>query len=535
MRVIGLDIHPDRVSAIEVDTAFGRFEVRDTHELLVNPGEIPEATAERLLSALNKKVDRLVVSAPTEISTFRNLQIASKDKKAVKSALEFELEDDLPFERESLHYDSVTLSSGQQGSLIHVGATKKESFSNYLQNLKSFGLDPEVITTDPWAYRTLLQRIAPIDPILLFGLERNKVFFYVHHQNKPILYREIQFGLNKIEQKLEQNFGATQGEIHQWMRDVGVNNIDEKVSNSISDALEVLITEIKQTELSARSTLKMSIDQIWITGEGAQLPGIMSWLEEASGKNVSLFKPLSLIAANQLTYSDSTEIHFAKALALGMSIIPLDKLHPINLRKASFSKTSEGSTSVWEMIRKPLPFIAITALVFFATKSIEFQYYKGRLSDTDEVLKKSVKTYFNTTLGSSLSDNATRNYLADTDKLKKTIQTDLTKEREMSKIFAPNNNSPFDFLKSLSQKISKDIVLDMVQFSAGTEITDSYKENRPFKATLSFLVSNPQMLAKLSDLLEKTYKLKKGNSEEITQDGRKVFKIMFSGMVENAK
>jgi len=238
----------------------------------------------------------------------------------------------------------------------------------------------------------------------------------------------------------------------------------------------------------------------------------MSWLENACNKNVSLFKPLSLLSPNQMSYSDNTEIHFAKSLALGMSTIPLDKLHPINLRKASFLKTSKDSTSIWEMIRKPLPFIAITAVVFFATKSIEFQYYKGRLSDTDDALKHSVKTYFNTTLGSSLSDNATRNYLADPDKLKKTVQTDLAKEREMSKLFAPNNNSPFDFLKSLSKKIGKDIVLDMVQFNAGSELTDSYKENRPFKATLTFLVANPQMLAKLSDLLEKTYKLKKNNS-----------------------
>jgi len=535
MRVIGLDIHPDRVCAIEVDTAFGRFEVRDTHELPVAEDSTPEATGERLIASFNRKVDRLVVSAPTEICTFRNLQVASKDKKAVKSALEFELEDDLPFDRDSLHYDSVTISTSQQGSLIHVGATKKESFSNYLTNLQNSGLDPEVITTDPWAYRTLLQRIAPEAPVLLFGLERNKAFFYIHHQNKPILFREIQFSLKKIEQKLEQDFGSTQGEIHAWMRDVGVTGIDEKVSSAIAEALEILIPEIKQTELAARATLKVAIEQLWITGEGAQLPGIIRWLEDACGKRVSLFKPLSLLSPNQMDYSDNTEIHFAKSLALGMSIIPLDKLHPINLRKGKFVKESQNSTSVWEMVRKPLPFIAITAVVFFATKSIEYQYYKGRLSDTDDALKRSVKTYFNTTTGSSLSENTTRNYLADPDKLKKTVQTDLAKERELSKLFAPNNNSPFDFLKSISQKIGKDVVVDMVQFSAGQELTDSYKENRPFKASLSFLVSNPQVLSKLSDLLEKTYKLKKGNSEEVTVDGRKVFKIMFSGMVENSK
>ena len=535
MRVVGLDIHPERVSAIEIDTAFGRFEIRDLHDLRVDEGTTPEAAAYRLITSLTRKIDRLVVTAPTEICTFRNLQITSKDKKAVKAALEFELEDDLPFDRENLHYDFATLSSGPQGSSIHVGATKKESFAEFLDNLKNFGIDPEVITTDPWAYRTLFQRIASDKPTLLFGLERNKAYFYIHHQNKPVLYREIQFGLKKIEQHLEETFSATQGEIHGWIRDVGVNGYDEKVANAIAESLEILVPELKQTELAARASLKSPIEQVWITGEGATLPGLIKWFEDATGKSTGLYRPLALLSQNKLSYSEDSEIHFSKALAIGMTAIPMDKINPINLRKGKFAKTSKGSNSVWDMIRKPLPYLAITSVVFFATKGVEFQYYKGRLSDTDDTLKRAVKNYFSTTTGNSISDSAVRNHLADPDKLKKMVETETTKEREMSKLFVPNSNSPFDFLKTLSQRIGKDVVVDMIKFDAGTEITDTYRENRPFKADLTFIVSNPQIMAKLSEVLENNYHLKKGVSEEITQDGKKAFKIAFSGTVESSK
>jgi len=146
-----------------------------------------------------------------------------------------------------------------------------------------------------------------------------------------------------------------------------------------------------------------------------------------------------------------------------------------------------------------------------------------------------VKTYFSASSGSNISDNSVRNYLADMDKMKKTVQNELSREREMSKLFTPNKNSPINFLKSLSQNIGKDIVVDMIKFDAGSEIVDSYKENRPFKTELAFLVANPQIMAKLSETLEKTYQMKKGNSEEVEDSGRKVFKISFNGSVESAK
>jgi Tfp pilus assembly PilM family ATPase len=535
MRVVGMDIHAERVSAVEIDTAFGRFELRDTHQIKVMEGTSAEEAANRLINSLLRKPDRLVISAPSEMCTFRNLQINSRDKKAVRSALEFELEDDLPFDKDNLHYDAVTLSVGPQGSAIHVGAGKKESFKSFLEHLNSYGIDPEVITTDPWAFRTLLQRIGTGKPIMLFGLEKTKTYVYIHHENKPVLYREIQFGIRKIEQKLAEDLSGTQEQIRSWIHDVGFNGIDQKVSESISEIFAALAPEIKQIELAARHSLKESISHIWITGEGAFIPGFSHWLSDITGKSVDLFRPLSLLSNQKLSYSDSSEIDFGKAIALAMTAIPMDKLPPINFRKNEFEKHSADKTSTWETIRKPLPYIAITALVFFATKSIELQYYKGRLNEVDESLKQSVKNYFSISSGSNISDNSVRNYLADMDKLKKTVQSELSRERELSKLFSPNKNSPINFLKSISQNIGKDIVVDMIKFDAGSDLVDSYKENRSFKTELSFLVANPQMMAKLSDVLEKTYHMKKGASEEVNEDGRKIFKISFNGSVESVK
>ena len=537
MRVLGLDISKDVVACVEIESAFGRFEIRETHEGPVAEQQDPVATASRLLESLAGKPGRVVTPAPVEIGTFRNIQVATRDKKAIRAALNFELEDDLPFESENLHYDYAALTSTEPGTLVHVGAVRKDSFESHLAGLQASGIDPDVITTDAWAYRCLFSRFhKPLPgqngagPVLLIGLERHKTFFYVNGRNRPVLYREIPFGLANIEQKLESQMSATRDELRSWVQDIGVTGINEEVSNVIGETLEILVPEIKQTELAARSQLKEEIEQILITGEGALMPGILEWIEAAARIPCALFRPLSALSTSQIAYSELSEVRFARALALATTLIPADKIPALNLRKGPFSKASASGDSPLEILKKPLPYLLMTAFVFFATKLIETNYYQSRLADVDTQVKRAVKSYYG-----DISDSAARSYLSNPEKLRKTISGEIERERELSKLFAPNKGSPANLLRSLSEKIGKDVVVDLVSFDAGSDNVDAYVENQPLKVSLSFVVANPQILSRLGDIVEKNFGLKRGNSEEITREGRKMLRVIFSGTVGGGK
>lgn len=534
MRILGLDIQKNAIAAVEVDTAFGKFEVRDTHEMKLDAGYDPIGAAAQLLASLPKQPDRLVQTIPTTFSTFRNLNIASKDKKAVRAALEFELEDDLPFESDLLHYDSVILQSGAQGSSIHVGATRRDALEPWLESLRAASIDPEVLTTEPWVYRSLIARmigtrdLAP--PVLLMGIEEERTFFYVQNAGVPLVFREIPFGLIQIQHELAQRFENTSPEeSRRWILDLGLAGVDESVSNALFEILDRWIPEIKQTELAVRATLPTSIDQIWITGEGALIPGLQSWLQQNTERPVALFRPLSQIAAGSVTYSDHSEVRFARALGMAMALVSVDKLSPINLRKGAFSKQGAPGFSTLDLIKKPLPYAITLLSILLITKTIEVKYYQGRLDETEDTVKRAVKNYFG-----GISDSAVRNHLADMSRLKRNIEGDLAKERELSKLLSPNAGSPFDFLKVISNKISKDVVLDLVQYDVGSDFTESFKDKRAVQANLTFLVASATSLAKLTEILQKDFGFKKGNSEEITQEGRKTFKVSFTGSLNQS-
>jgi hypothetical protein len=365
---------------------------------------------------------------------------------------------------------------------------------------------------------------------LLLGIEDQKTTIYIHQDTKPVLFREMPFGKMNIIQRLSDTFGSHPDEIHSWIRDVGLSGSDEKISRVIADVLEPLVSEIKQSELSARAITKNNIEQILLTGELALMPGLTQWVESTTGKNAAIFKPLRAISPQQLSYSDLTEVQFTKALGLALSVIAIDKLPVLNFRKGAFAKTGAEDDQLLRSLKRVTPYAAVVLMTLFATKFIESQYYKSRLDVADDTLRIAVKNYFG-----GIADSAARTYMASPEKLKQTVQTDLAKERELSKLFNASKSSPLDLLKSLSTKVGRDVVLDMVKFESGNDTNEPFDEARALKTILVFLVTNPQHIAKLTDVLEKGFELKKDGSEETKIEGKAMYRVTFSGQIGAGK
>ncbi|HAR42279.1 MAG TPA: hypothetical protein DCS07_06560, partial [Bdellovibrionales bacterium] len=97
MKILGVDIGSKSIKAVELDSSFGRYEIRDYHEIPLEPGEQTSSALSRLVHALPRRPDRVVTALRTGVVTFRNLDLPAKNKKVLMAAIGFELEDDLPF------------------------------------------------------------------------------------------------------------------------------------------------------------------------------------------------------------------------------------------------------------------------------------------------------------------------------------------------------------------------------------------------------------------------------------------------------
>jgi type IV pilus assembly protein PilM len=546
MRILGIDLGSQSIKAVEVDSAFGRYEIHDYHEIARHPGQpVGEALAQ-LVAGLAKQPDKITVAMRTSQVTFRNLTLPTKDKKAIQAGVGFELEDELPFALEDSQFDYSTISQTKQATTVHVAATLKKHLAAFLAPWLSANVDPDLITTEAWAYRAVLNRVLgeagqnpQAQPTLLIQIGHERTVLYLHWRGQPVLAREIPWGGRDITTAICQKYQIPIEQAESAKLDHGfvvptaqrADATPEQLefSDTLLEPISALFGVIKQTELSCKNTTQKPLGMIYLSGGTSLLPGLAKVLEEHAGTPVRPLQALSSVAASGVTYSEQTDGTYLLAASLALCLVGPDRTATINFRRGEFAKQGSSRGIDFKQLRKPLLAFGAVASCFFASLLVQSSVYQSRLEETDAQLDKSIRSFFG-----SISTSAVNGYLRDTSKLKASINQSITKQKEISRMVGPNPRSPTDFLKELSASVPKDVVVDLTHYQVGAAPASPYglgSAPPETQASLTFLVSNPQVAEKLGGILgNKLTGLQKGKMEETkASDGTQRWKITYSG------
>jgi general secretion pathway protein L len=293
--------------------------------------------------------------------TFRNLQLPTRDKKAIQAGVGFELDDELPFSIENATFDYSILSQSKQGSQLHVAATLQKNVAAALDQWSIAGISPDLITTEAWAYRTLLNRvIAPSEqesPTLLLQIGHERTVLYIHFKGVPVLCREISWGGKDLTLAICQRYQTPVRQAEEAKLDHGfvvppsqtgeVTPDQLEFSNALLVPIEKLLADIKQAELTCKNITNQTIKSAYITGGTSLLPGLNRLLEETMHIEVKPLPGLSAIATSGVTYSEAADATFLLASSLALCTVGAERATAINFRKA------HGFSRHWsELFRK---------------------------------------------------------------------------------------------------------------------------------------------------------------------------------------
>jgi type IV pilus assembly protein PilM len=542
MRILGIDLGSSSIKAVEIDSAFGRYDIHDYHEHPVIPGSAPEEAAAALIQGLAKTPDRIVVALKTSHTTFRNLQLPTRDKKAIQAGVGFELEDELPFPTEDSNYDYAILTQNKQGSTIHVAATMNRHLVESIQMWNRGQIDPDILSTEAWAYRILLNRVlGPTGqelPILLVQIGHENTTFYLHWKGAPALIREIHWGGKDLTVAICQHYQIPMEQAESIKLDRGAlilgnpgNEItpeQRELSDCLEKALDPLASELKQTDFITKSITRHTIHTVYLAGGTSLLPGIGPWIEARIQAPVQPLRALSATTSSGVTYSDQTDARFLLAASLALCLVGPDRALCINFRKGDFSKEGKARELNLKALTKPLTALGVVAFCLFLSLVVQSTVYKSRLASTDAQLERSARSFFG-----QMSSSALRTYMANPASLKSAVDKELNKQRELNRLFGPNAKSPLDFLSNLSATIPKDIVVDLIQYQEGSAPAETYiNSDANHTASLTFLIANPQLAERLGSIVgNKISNMQRGKMEEVpSPDGNgKKWKITFSG------
>lgn len=550
MRILGLDIGSTSIKAVEVDTAFGRFEIHEYHEVRVNPGESAIAVAGGLIQSLPRSPDRVVVPLRANRVTLRNLRLPTRDKKAIQSSVAFELEDDLPFEEDQAASDFVILGSLGNESQVHVAAALKVTIEDYLGLSIPAGVDPDTLTTEAVAYRALVRKMNLPDsiqerPILIVNIGHERTTLYAQHQGVPLLCREIPWGGRDVNVLLSNRYSLSvdasektkvdNGFVLPLSQLSGVSEQQKDFSETVYEALQGLIRDIRQADLSCKNLSGHRAGFVYVAGGTSLLPGLPAVLSEETKIPCQPLRALSTVKSG-VTYSEETDAKFALAAGAALSYVTSERPFLINFRKGEFAKNGRAAEIDLSLFAKPLRTLAIAAALLLVILGVESTLYDQRIKDTNAQLERTVKSFFG-----NLSSSAVRTYLSNTKSLNKNIDAELAKERNLVALLAPNPNSPYEFLRDLSGSIPKDPAVDLMRYHVGSSVkTEPYSSpgvTNP-SVELEFWVKSPETAEKLSRLLEgKLRNAQIGGIEEVPPAGKggaKRYKFTARGAIGDA-
>lgn len=552
MRILGLDIGSTSIKAVEVDTAFGRFEIHEYHEVKVNPGESAIAVAGAMVRSLPKSPDRVVVPLRANRVTLRNLRLPTRDKKAIQSSVAFELEDDLPFETDQAASDFVILGTTGQESQIHVSAALKTMLDDYLGLAVESGVDPDTLTSEACAYRALLRKMPLPEttlerPILVVNIGHERTTIYAQFGGIPLYCREIAWGGRDITVILSNRYGLSMDAAERTKMDNGfvlplsqlatVSEQQRDFSETVYEALQGLCRDIRQADLSCKNLTGHRPGMIFITGGTSLLPGLPALLSEETKMVCQPLRALSQVKTG-VTYSEETDAKFALAAGAALSFLTSERPFLINFRKGEFAKHGGRADLDLSLFAKPLKTLAASAVILLILLGVESTLYDQRIKDTNAQLEKTVKNFFG-----SLSPSAVKSYLSNTANLKKNIDAELSKERALVALLAPNPHSPLEFLKDLSTSVSKDVVTDLMKYHVGSSTNaEPYASSSISEPSveLEFWVANPQIAEGLQRAISS--KIKGYRKSELTEvEGKaapgaaKKYRITINGSIGEAK
>jgi len=542
MRVLGLDLGSTSIKAVELDTAFGRYDIHDYHELKIEAGADPLDVAKTLIKSLPKSPDRVAVSLKTGQTTFRNLQLPTKDRKAIQASIGFELDDDLPFPLEQSIYDYSILSQTGQTTHVHVATTMRKYVERQIADTGTIGLDPDIITSQAWAYRTLLNRIiapsAQQQPIMLAQIGHRKTTLYIHWRGFPVFARELQWGGADISAAICKKFSipleqAEQAKIQHGFVLPGsqkqkATREQIEFSDAILEPISEFIRDLRQVALICKNITHTGLSALYVAGGTSLLPGFSRVLEEELSLTVKPLQALSSVNPSGVTYSEHSDATFVEAIALALCFVKTsDRSVTINFRKGSQAKHARTRELTLSALKGPMIGLGAVVTSMFVSLMIQTTSYNSELKTINTQMEKSIKSLFG-----QVSSSAMRTYIASPSALKNSVNKELGKQRELSKLHGPNPQSPLNFLADQSSSIPSDLVVDLTQVQVGSSPTRPYSPDEQTTATLSFLIASPQIAEKLASLeTSKLSGLERSKIEEVTSpDGStKKWKITLSG------
>jgi len=360
-RTIGLDIDRGALKAVQTVRSAGAYTLRHVGYHRLPPDAIVEgevADADLLAAEIKEfwsshsfKGKSVVLGVANARVVVRLLDFPRMQEEDLRSAITFEVQDHIPMSLDEAVLDYVVLGPQQEGSdldRILVVAAHREMIKAYTSAVRAGGLKPAGIDVKALA----LTRSALPDTFfdegatLLIDVGTELTNLVVTQGGTPTLTRFIPSGLDRFVEAVSEaaDLPAEHAEKEALNPRVGLGSDPESeeggadqsqseedfdpalvydVRRGLEEAVQALAEDLHRSiEYHHSQPGTREVSQVFVSGEGALIPGIGGYLGELLGVATRRASPVEKLSANRSNVSDEQlgAMEPVLAVALGLAL-----------------------------------------------------------------------------------------------------------------------------------------------------------------------------------------------------------------------
>lgn len=307
------------------------------HTISVNTISDPQTFAKELSAAIdrnNLRSDQYNISLPSSLAITRNWAFPFSSKKQILQALDFELEQELPFSPIEGVTGTQFGEKSKHGRNVTSATLPKKFFITFLEELQLHDIDPQLVTLDAFALAHIVSTIEKWDNVLLLHINMHRTLLVYIDKTTPYAISQVPSGLHNIKVALQQKFSTTEDNTE---RNLLFSDLTSDSPDTFHKSLILQLQQLaKQITLCAHTT-DAKADSILLCGDIAKLQGIDSFFSDELATPVTLLHNHSKAAALIPVEDKNDWIEYIPASGLATNTQFMLQQPMVNFRKDDFS------------------------------------------------------------------------------------------------------------------------------------------------------------------------------------------------------
>ncbi|MFN2384186.1 MAG: type IV pilus assembly protein PilM [Gemmatimonadota bacterium] len=214
-----------------------------------------------------------------------------------RQVIRWEAEQHVPFDMDSVSLDFEVLDPEADGLQMEVllVAAKRELVETRMRLLEEAGFGTAIIDLDAFAVQTAFEHNyehATYGTFCLVNIGREITNLNLIEGGRPILTRDLAVGERKFAEALVRELGVSLDDAERLLRSSAA--LEPKTQEALAEAIESLVTPVERARAFLTTTEggRTQLDEVVLSGGGAQLPGVAAAIGDRLTTAVTVLDPL---------------------------------------------------------------------------------------------------------------------------------------------------------------------------------------------------------------------------------------------------